>query len=549
MRSWREVPAVIEHVKLVRSRDEDTHKVEAKYRYAIAGKAYTSERVALYGQFDNIGSFQKDTYALLKRHHDRGIPFRAYVNPRDPADGILFRELRLLFLVFQSIFVVGFGGVGFGLMTYSVLQRRKQKRAAVLAEEFPEKPWRWRDDWADGRIAANTRAALLIFTAFAALWNLMSWLFTALWLDDREAWPSFSWLFLLFPAIGVAMLAGVVYLWRRVVKYGRSVLHLAETPGVAGGKLAGVVRIPRRIEPPDGFLVRLKSIRKESDGEGTSERLLWQDEQRIARPLATENPEETAVPFAFAIPYDAPPTTPPTERGDPVLWRLEVSADVPGVDYKATFEVPVFQTAASRPDFQLDESLLAGHAADPDPDAVLESGGIRTEPGVGNWGVRIIFPAGRNAGSLAFVTIFLAVWTAAVWAMIHFDAPILFPIVCGLIEIVAIASALDLWLYRSEVEASRDGLVVRSGWLGLGRTQKIEPETIQRFTTKTDMQANSRVWTNLFVERNDGKKVLLAKRLSSKTAERAVIAKLEQALPPRDRLATTHFTSGADAGS
>ncbi len=30
------------------------------------------------------------------------------------------------------------------------------------------------------------------------------------------------------------------------------------------------------------------------------------------------------------------------------LWRLQVEAEVPGVDYSSQFEVPVFKTAESR---------------------------------------------------------------------------------------------------------------------------------------------------------------------------------------------------------
>jgi hypothetical protein len=45
----------------------------------------------------------------------------------------------------------------------------------------------------------------------------------------------------------------------------------------------------------------------------------------------------------FQIPSDCEPSD---ERNpnDRTLWRLTASAKVPGIDYSATFEVPVFKT-------------------------------------------------------------------------------------------------------------------------------------------------------------------------------------------------------------
>ena len=52
------------------------------------------------------------------------------------------------------------------------------------------------------------------------------------------------------------------------------------------------------------------------------------------------------IPVAFAIPRDAMPSD-PGNANDRVLWRLQVIGEVPGVDYSAAFEVPVFRTSAS----------------------------------------------------------------------------------------------------------------------------------------------------------------------------------------------------------
>jgi hypothetical protein len=52
------------------------------------------------------------------------------------------------------------------------------------------------------------------------------------------------------------------------------------------------------------------------------------------------------IPIAFAIPREAPETTLGNSR-DRILWRLEVTSAVAGVDFSARFEVPVFYTPES----------------------------------------------------------------------------------------------------------------------------------------------------------------------------------------------------------
>ena len=53
-----------------------------------------------------------------------------------------------------------------------------------------------------------------------------------------------------------------------------------------------------------------------------------------------------SIPVAIPIPADARKTD-ERDAADRVIWRLVLAADEPGIDYSATFEVPVFRTAES----------------------------------------------------------------------------------------------------------------------------------------------------------------------------------------------------------
>jgi hypothetical protein len=65
------------------------------------------------------------------------------------------------------------------------------------------------------------------------------------------------------------------------------------------------------------------------------EKIVWQDEQTVARESLEPGPEGAVVPFSFELPLDASPTRYDTP-GDTVLWRLEARARLSGVDSRST---------------------------------------------------------------------------------------------------------------------------------------------------------------------------------------------------------------------
>src|SRR4051812_32067402 len=57
--------------------------------------------------------------------------------------------------LFFLLFAVVFGGVGFGLLAGVSFGSKFQKRANALKAAHPDEPWRWRADWAEGRIPSS----------------------------------------------------------------------------------------------------------------------------------------------------------------------------------------------------------------------------------------------------------------------------------------------------------------------------------------------------------------------------------------------------------
>ena len=308
MQGWQETPAKILQTELKTDCDGEgcTNWVTAEYAYTYQGRQYTGHRVSMHGGSDNVGSFQEDAYRQLREHKISGRPFRCYVNPERPAEAPLPRPARgngrLQSGFYRRIRRSGLRAVDGRcrrLSHYASRRHRHRLHPPALAAQ---------KDGADNRIRSTTGRSSLILSAVAFYWNLFS----------APAWYVFcNDLFakgicsspgvLIFPMFGsVLIVVAAVPILRRC-KYGRSVFQMAAVPGVIGGQLAGVILVPRKVRPKDGFRVTLKRVDKftQSDGDYNvaSHDIVWQDQQIVSRDLRQTDPGQTAIPVLFHIPY------------------------------------------------------------------------------------------------------------------------------------------------------------------------------------------------------------------------------------------------------
>jgi hypothetical protein len=526
MQSWVETPAVIKDAQLKVIHGKSTsYQVVADYKYQFGGRSHIGERVSIGGDSDNFYQYQHEIYQELKQHLDRNQPFRCFVNPDRPSEAVLYRDLRGEMMSFFTLFATVFGSAGLGIATAVILGARW---APTVKDDVPaDAPWTSRADWEAGLIPAgsSTKVAFTTLTvvavyALVAMSPLLSKFPEVFAHSDKFAkWASFA-----FPLIAVLLIAVLAYLMIRARKFGESTLLLASTPGVIGGQLAGVVRVPKSLAPADGFRITLNCLDWVAAGKGRQEVSVWQDEQLVMEPMRGDG-EGTAIPVLFAIPFDCQETTRPGQQGY-IHWRLDVAARVPGVDYNAKFDVPIFKTAESRPDFKLDEGLVAQVGPAPNHDLVLREAGIIQEPFAG--GVRLVFPMARHAASALVFTAVLAGMLIVIW-VIHAAAPIM-AIIFGLFSLLVVYMVLDLWFYRSVAEASSSGLVLRGGLFGIGRTRVIPVEDIEKFTLDEGMSSGNTMWNNVVAVLRNGKKQTVGRLVSSKLAQRIVIDELQTAL-------------------
>lgn len=532
-RSWAEVPARILSADLNASQDDDstTYSVVAEYTYEYDGRTYTSQRVSTSFGSDNIGSFHQDKYNELRPYAGTDQMFRCFVNPAEPSEALLFRDLRWGMLAFMGVFAGAFGLVGYGLMFVAVYGSRLVKETDRLEEARPEEPWMWDADWTDGRITAGSRGAMIGALVFTILWNLVS--APLIFLVPREVADGnlIALVGAIFPLIGLGLAWWAVYATLQWRKFGNSELEMYANPGVLGGLLQGRIHTNIRKRPDAPFHLALSCIRKETRGSGddrrTTERTLWQDTARVPAGALLSGPRGVSVPVRFAIPYDAGPQT-DTKASDPVEWRLEVAAALPGIDYGTHFSVPVFRTPDSDPELEV-ETTAPPLSAAAEPPAELSALGIIRRPTPAG-GVQYVFRRARAKGPAIALTGFTVVWCGFIALMLTLDAPILFPIVFGLFALLMLAGLLEMWLKQTRIEVAAGRLAFNGRYLGPGRTRFFDAGEVAAVKVGQGMQSGSKLFYQVVLHTRGDKQQVLASQIRDKHLAQRIADDLQEAL-------------------
>ena len=160
MRSWQPAYAQLQSVS------GSENQTKARYRYEFDGISYNGDRVYVSTSNDNIGPYHKDLLAKLRQHQRANEPVPVWVNPQDPRQAVIDRDMRWGLFAFMSAFCSVFVLIGL-LVAYAGIRSAGKK-------PVPEHPgldhgdgvqqgtYRCRGDHRSPRYAANgsKRAAI-----------------------------------------------------------------------------------------------------------------------------------------------------------------------------------------------------------------------------------------------------------------------------------------------------------------------------------------------------------------------------------------------------
>ena len=435
-------------------------------------------------------------------------------------------------IIAASAVGVLFTAIGLGVVWMGFYVQRQGNERDVLKQRHPDSPWMWNPEWASRKIKGSSQAAMIFLWVFAGFWNAISWPIVPKMVEEIERGNRGALFGLLFPLVGIVLLAAAVHATLRARRFGRSTFVLDTLPGVIGGELVGTVRVSKALPSGEGLSVRLVCVNRITTGSGknssTREHVLYEEKQEIAPSNVRPGPSGSEIPLQFLVPFDNRDSSDENSRST-INWRIEVTGDFSGIDYFTQFEIPVYKTAASSSDVResippaqsLDEALSGG--------GPLEGSKIRVTA-TPSGGVALYFAPARNKGVAFGVSLFAMAWGGVCWLLSHHsDAPLMIAGIFWFFEVLIALGALGLWSSSTRVRAEQSGLTVKSGLFGLGKEKTLPAGEIDCVKIEVGMQQGSKSFYRLRVHHGT-KATGCGSGIPEKTEAIALAALLNRAL-------------------
>jgi hypothetical protein len=373
--------------------------------------------------------------------------------------------------------------------------------------------------------------------AFAIFWNLVSAPATFLGaVPEIQKGRAIAWVALIFPFVGAGLLIWAVRLTLRFWRFGASWLELDAGSVTLGGPLRAAISVPRLPEDSSVHLTLTcinRTVTHSGSDSSTWEKVVWQEEQTVAREGLQPGPEGEVVPVSFRLPLDAPPTR-SDNPSDRIVWRLQARARLAGVDYDEQFEVPV---APAPPG-----TTPSAPSAATVPASRPETSRIVVEPSP-EGGTRFVLPAGRNMLAMLVMAFFALIFCgggALFFSLVRSGpgAGLFGMLVGGVIGIVLVPFTLLmalLTLYigflRTTVTAGREGLAITSRLLGLSWTVRAPASDVGEISLKVGMQVGTTPYYDLKIARvSGGRPLTISSSLRDKREAEWLAAEIKKLL-------------------
>jgi hypothetical protein len=490
--------------------DSYTYEAYADYSYEYGGQQYSNDRVGIAGGADNIGDYQQDMGRHLSGVYSRGETIVVYVDPDEPSEAILDRSLRWGLIGFKSIFLFTFGGIGLGLIIFVF---RTPKEKDLSDSRYLDSPWLANDKWQTAVIKSGSKTAMYASWAFAAFWNLISAPLPFVIYTEVTEKNNLPALFgILFPLVGIGLITWAVKRTLEWNRFGAAPVTLDPFPGSIGGHVGGTIDVNLPYDASTQFSLTLTSLRSYISGSGKnrsrSESAEWQDTQ-VAH--MSSGPKGSRLSFRFAVPENLEESDADQSEGSYYLWRLNIRADLPGVDIDRDYEIPVYATAensAALSEVSIDRARSKQNKMDL---RVIERL-VKLSYAAG--GRAMLFPMGRNLLSGFMGAIFGTIFTGAGWYLIKYEGHPFMGGAFGLVGLLIVVTAF--YLVLNSLEVMQDGADIRTIRRILGipvKRGRMRRADFVRFSKKASSKTQSGnhhvIHYKIFAVDNSGQKLVV----------------------------------------
>jgi hypothetical protein len=521
------VPAEIMQVDLEKSKSKGafatypTTKVTARYRYQYNGRTYNSSRVSFHTSHENIG-YSRHLYERLDKAWQNGEPVTAWVDPRDPQQSLLDREMRWIFFAFKSVITLLLITLGLKLAGIAF-----ESRSTIIPTH-------------GGRIRSGSLFEIAMSWIGALFLNTVAAMALRGFLFGNPQFNLFPGLVgLVFLAMGLLFLLYAALISLHWLRFGRLTLNIQPSPATTGGTLRGDLELREHFPAGTICHVVLSCIhsvttrKRGSEHSKTSERTVWQ--QKVPVTLSPGK-QGTRLDFRVAIPTGLPVSGEPSR--DYHYWKLNISAEVPGIDLHHGFKIPV-TAGPDNGEIILDEKMLT----EPENKNALEIPAHFVRISEVNSATVLYYPPRQKFQGI------LAVVFGAVFAdpLRHYlssnkiydtDVSLLKFLIYNPDVLLAVVLVLPLglhWLTNSlRIEASSRGLVSKRRILGMPFIQRASAHEIIRIRRlrfrRKDVHGRTRARYRLVALLDDGRSITVGKHIPRKDLARHLRRLLRKAL-------------------
>jgi hypothetical protein len=386
------------------------NETRVHYRYQYGGVSYRGHGVGVSEFKDNIGSWHRDMQAYLGHIVRSGDILQIWVDPMNPAQAVIDRDMRWGLFAMASGFCSIFILIGLGVIYASIHSSNKfpaRRRPSLWGMrkcwqraqadgssnlgflEFcqqhyaeSEEPgldnttpvdWQNRKGWEAARIKSDATRGALFFWIFAGIWNAIS--IPVLFVLPRELDQQnyAALLVLLFPAVGVFLIYQAIQRTLEYRHFGRVLFTMDPFPGAIGGHVGGTIQVKnldyQRAREARNLSVTLECVYSYISGTGENrsrrESIKWAER---GQPKIDNTIEGVNLAFRFDVPEHLPQAD-VEQSGAYHFWRLSVSAEVPGIDLNRSYNIPVFATGETSGRIGHDISAQAAAARKREADA------------------------------------------------------------------------------------------------------------------------------------------------------------------------------------
>ncbi|RMH55970.1 MAG: DUF3592 domain-containing protein [Candidatus Hydrogenedentota bacterium] len=487
--SWPSTNGIVTESKVVihhstGKNSSTTYGAEISYVYSVSGRRYRGSRVRVIDVSTSNPSYAQG----IVNRYPKGKRVRVHYDPKNPAFAVLEPgfSLSLLFPLLLGVILL----IATVIFLFLMIRRGGSAGQHVRGGDALSNLETTGAEFGigGGEIRCSTGKDARFFWFFAVFWNLVASL-PLLLRGIPDAWHNGDYgtvtLMSFFPLVGIIVLVVAIRLTVQARKFGISTFRFSPLPVPLGSRFRGEITVERGgTFLTSDVLLSWSCVHIYVTGTGknrsTHYDLKWNLEQTVPQGEVRILGPAAVIPVDLPVPCDRPETD-ESNPANRIVWMLTASASIPGIDYEATFEVPVKSTDRTDPALTSDsiEQEVAASLQEVDLSALSPARFNETPDAM-----ELFLPPFRIlTASLVLIVVFL-IFGGIAYGLASHEAPFFVLGIFGVILFFLGLFILHTLLSQTWLRIERTGTVLlKKSWLGIGFVWTFPTEVVEKVHT------------------------------------------------------------------